>query len=127
MKSAYLLIAHGSKEKQSNQDFLSFVEKLSRSQPERVFQQAFLELAKPSIPEAIDLCVKNGAEQVFVIPFMLFSGRHVKEDVPHFIQEAKAKHPAIDFHYSSPLAESPEMLELVAQKIKSFERKKKDE
>ncbi|MBI3307160.1 MAG: CbiX/SirB N-terminal domain-containing protein [Candidatus Omnitrophica bacterium] len=117
MSSAYLLIAHGSREKESNQAFEKFTDELRRRFPERDVQPAYLELVKPDISEAIELCVSRGAEEIFVIPLMLFPGRHVKEHIPQFVQEAKKKHPHIDFHYAGPLSDQPLMIELVDQSI----------
>ena len=79
---------------------------------------AFLELAQPSIPDAIEHCITQGLQEICVIPLMFFAGRHVKEDIPRFIQEAKTKHPEVDFHYSGPLCDHPMMLALLDEKAK---------
>lgn len=118
MNSAYLVIAHGSREAQSNQAFMDFLEKFRRTHPGRKVQPAFLELAKPDIPDAIEKCMRDGVREIFVIPLMLFPGRHVKEDIPRFIQEAKAKHPEADFHYAGPLCDNEKMLDLLAEQVK---------
>ena len=120
MHSAYLLIAHGSRDPQANQAFFEFLEKFRRAYPGREVEGAFLELAKPGIPEGIEKCIREGANQIFVIPLMLFPGRHVKEDIPRFIQEAKAKYPEVDFHYAGPLSEHPAMLAFLEEKTKTM-------
>ena len=116
MKSAYLLIAHGSREKQGNLAFEKLVDEFRRMNPDRDVEGAYLELVKPSIPEGIDKCVGRGVTEIFVLPLMLFPGRHVKDDIPNFIQKAKAKHPEVDFHYAGPLCEHPMMLKLLQEK-----------
>lgn len=120
MLSAYLVIAHGSREQNSNEDFFSFLERFRAALPGHLIEGAFLECAPPSIPDALEKCASRGAGEICVIPFMLFSGRHVKEDIPRFIQEAKSRHPEIDFHYASPLADHPAMIGLLADKIETF-------
>ncbi len=115
MKTAYLVIAHGSREKEANQAFLEFLERFRHLFPKRFVIGAFLELARPSIAQAIDQCVEAGMMEIIVMPLMFFSGRHVKKDIPQMIEEAKAKHPAVDFHFSGPLCESPMMMELLDQ------------
>lgn len=120
MHSAYLVIAHGSRDSEGNRAFLDFLEKFRKVHPHRSVEGAFLELAKPNIPEGIERCVAGGAAQIFVIPLMLFPGRHVKEDIPRFIQEAKSRHPEIDFHYAGPLSDHPMMLELLEAKAKTI-------
>ena len=120
MSSVYLVIAHGSREAKSNQAFWDFLKEFQKMNPRRRVEGAFLELVKPGIPEAIENCAVGGAKEIFVIPLMLFPGRHVKEDIPRFIEEAHVKHPEIDFHYAGPLADDPMMLSLLEAKAKSL-------
>ena len=125
-KSAYLLIAHGTRDKEGEEAFFNFVEEFRRAFPGRKIEPSFLEICRPNIPEGIARCVEGGAQEIFVLPLMLFPGRHVKEDIPREIQEAKTRHPAIDFHYSGPLAlksrqkglgSEPKMFDLLLEKI----------
>jgi len=120
MKSVYLVIAHGSREEEGNRAFFEFLEKFRRCYPHRKVDGAFLGLAKPSVPEALAKCLEEGAKEIFIIPLMLFPGRHVKEDIPRLIEEAKARHPRVDFHYAGPLADHALMLELLEAKAKTL-------
>ena len=117
-QTTYLIIAHGSREKQANEDFLE-LSKNFRKRSKHPVQPAFLELAQPSIPEGIEKCIAAGAMEIILIPLMLFKGRHVKEHIPQIIEEAKAKHPVVDFHYAGPLSEDPKILELLESRTKS--------
>ncbi len=128
-KFAYLLIAHGTRDKEGEKAFFQFVEEFQLSFPNRNVQPAFLELCHPSIPEGIEACVKGGAEEIFVLPLMLFPGRHINQDIPNQIQEAKRKFPQVDFHYAGALAlgdrkkgqiSEPKMFELLLGKISVF-------
>ena len=139
-KSAYLLIAHGTREKKGEEAFFEFAAEFQRSFPDRKIQPAFLELSRPSIPEGIDSCVKEGVEEIFVLPLMLFPGRHVNQDIPREIQEAKHRHPHVDFHYAGALAlqssaarrsadariSEPKMFELLSKKIAGLELREGD-
>ena len=104
-KSFYLVIAHGSREKESNEAFLDFIKNFREAHAGRNVEYAFLELSKPAIPEGIEKCIRAGAKEIFVIPMMLFPGRHVKKHIPEFIQEARSRHPDVDFHYAGPLTD----------------------
>lgn len=104
---AYLLIAHGTREEEGKEAFFQFVDEFRKSFPDRRVEPAFLELVHPSIPEGIEACVKGGAEEIVVLPLMLFPGRHINRDIPTEIQAAKRRFPEIDFHYTGALALSP--------------------
>ena len=125
MRAAYIVIAHGSRDSEANQAFKGFLEEFRRAFPSRSAEGAFLELAAPSLKDAIAGSVDRGAEEIFIIPWMLFSGRHVKKDIPQMIQEAKQKFPQVDFHYAGPLCEHPGMLSLLEDKLNSFSENKK--
>ena len=134
-KPAYLLIAHGTRDSEGKEAFFQFVEEFRAAFPDRRVEPAFLELVRPSIPEGIEACVNGGAEEIFVLPLMLFPGRHVKEDIPGQIQEAKRRFPQVDFHYTGALALTPEkggrvsepkMFELLCQKLARFQLQEKN-
>ena len=116
MKSAYLVIAHGSREAEANQAFFEFLEKFRKAYPHRLVEGAFLELSKPEIPQGIENCVEKGASEIIILPMMFFPGRHVKQDIPRLIEEAKARHPEVDFHYAGPVSEHPMLLSLLEEK-----------
>ena len=123
---AYLVIAHGTRDAEGEKAFFHFIEEFRAALPERRIEPAFLELCRPAIPEGIEACVRGGAEEIFILPLMLFPGKHVKEDIPREIQEAKGRYPHVDFHYSGALAlnrgaagkiSEPKVFELLLQKI----------
>ena len=136
-KAAYLLIAHGTRDEEGKNAFFQFVEEFRAVFPDRRVEPAFLELVHPSISEGIENCIKGGAEEIFVLPLMLFPGRHISQDIPAEIQAAKKGHPEVDFHYAGALALSSQkgeekvseskMFELLQSKIAQFERSKEEE
>ncbi len=123
MKSAYLVIAHGSRDPEANQAFFEFLERFRKVYPERLVEGAFLELARPAIPRGIENCIAHGVSEIIILPMMFFPGRHVKEDIPRLIKEAKARHPEVDFHYAGPVSEHPMLLSLLEEKAKQLKGK----
>ena len=115
MKSAYLVIAHGSREAEANQAFLEFLEKFRKAYPNRLVEGAFLELARPAIPQGIENCISKGVSEIIILPMMFFPGRHIKQDIPGLIEEAKARHLEVDFHYAGPVCENPMLLSLLEE------------
>ena len=124
MKTAYLVIAHGSREKSANKDFFVYLEHFRKAYPKRLVEGAFLEIANPSIPEGIENCIAGGAEEIIVIPLMFFAGRHVKQDIPNLIQTAKTKYPKTDFHFAGALTEHPLMIKVLEAKAQAVKKNK---
>lgn len=94
---ALLLIAHGSRREASNQEIIDLSEHLATLAGEEyaMVKACFLELAKPSIGEAVEACAQNGIQDITAVPYFLSAGRHVSEDVPRDLAAASQCHNGI--------------------------------
>ncbi len=94
MKTSLLLVAHGSRREASNEEVRALARRLRKAAGARFHSVscAFLELAEPSIPEAIEACIAQGAEEVVVLPYFLSPGRHVSRDIPAQIERVRRRH-----------------------------------
>lgn len=112
---ALLLIAHGSRRKQSNNEVFALADKLRDHCAEQygIIQAGFLELEAPLIPEAIKKCVDNGAGSIVILPYFLNSGRHVTEDIPNIVKVAQANYPDIEIKIAAHIGASEMMLDLL--------------
>ena len=118
---ALLLIAHDSRRQQSNDEVTALADRLrdACSTDYQIVHAGFLELATPSIPEGISACVDAGASRITVLPYFLNSGRHVVEDIPEILAEAKTRHPDIDVVVAPHLGASSLMVDLLISSAKS--------
>ena len=121
-KNAYIVIAHGSREKKANAAFADFLKTFRKALPQRQVYGAFLGMAKPTIPESLEKAIGQGAQNIFILPLMFFPGRHIKEDIPKHIAAAKMKYPEVDFHYAGPVAVHPMMSRLLKANLRSARR-----
>jgi sirohydrochlorin ferrochelatase len=114
---ALLIVAHGSRRAASNEEVQQLAERLAQIQSGSfdVIDSAFLELAEPSIPDGIRKCVDAGATEVIVLPYFLSAGRHVAEDVPELVDEAKAQMPDVEITLLRHLGASEALADLMLQ------------
>lgn len=112
---ALLLVAHGSRRQQSNQEVTELADQLRKAcdASYQIVHAGFLELASPSIDEGISQCVSDGAKRVTVLPYFLNSGRHVVEDIPEIVDQAKNQHPDVDIVVAPHLGASGLMVDLL--------------
>ncbi|MGA8259777.1 MAG: CbiX/SirB N-terminal domain-containing protein [Arenicellales bacterium] len=112
-ESAVLLVAHGSRVPESNSEIGELAARLSRLSHGQRVAHAFLEMSRPSIPDAIDALADAGVQRLVLIPYFLSGGRHVMEDIPAIAQAARARHPELNLvvtaHFGA-LASIPELL-----------------
>ncbi len=121
MKSL-LLVAHGSRRAESN-DEIAQVAGLLRKRVQEDYAHvlhAFLELAEPSIPDAIDQLVTKGSSDITILPYFLSAGRHVHEDVPGIVNAKQNEHSEVNLHISPYLGEANEIIDvLVTMSLKN--------
>lgn len=112
---ALLLIAHGSRRAQSNDEVRTTANKLRAQcgQQYPIVECGFLELAEPSIPEGIRLCAEQGAQAIIVLPYFLNSGTHVVDDIPNIVNRCKADYPEVDIRIAGHLGASNMMMDLL--------------
>lgn len=96
-KRALLLVAHGSRLPEANTEVVELTDRLREESGDRyeIVTHAFLEIAEPDIPTGIDVCVAQGAVQLWVLPYFLVAGRHVRDDVPALLNQARERHPQV--------------------------------
>jgi len=107
MKKAVLFVSHGSTSAQAVDEAHCTTQSLKQKIP--LVEAAFLEINQPSIAEGIDRCVEQGASEIVVLLNFLNSGKHVLEDIPQIIKDAKKKHPQISIKVSEPVGQHPQI------------------
>jgi sirohydrochlorin ferrochelatase len=91
-KPAVVLVGHGSKALDFARAMGQVAEALSQSGRWSQVRPAYLEITKPSIPEAVAACVADGANEVRVLPYFVLTGRHVTEDIPLIVADLAKAH-----------------------------------
>ncbi|WP_298293033.1 CbiX/SirB N-terminal domain-containing protein [Thiomonas sp.] len=90
-----ILLAHGSRHAEWAEPFRAVLARLREKQPSLDAHLAFLERMAPSLDEAIDAAAAAGCSAVRIVPLLLGSGAHVREDVAQTAQRAAARHPTL--------------------------------
>ncbi len=113
--NALIIAAHGSRREASNEEIRQLAAALRSQGGDRfdLIAHAFLEIAEPSIPDAIGVAVEAGAQDVVVLPYFLSAGRHVASDIPDEIALAQRRHPGVRMRVTPYLGSAPEIAELV--------------
>jgi sirohydrochlorin cobaltochelatase len=117
MAQALVLFAHGARDPRWAEPFEAVAERIRAAAPQLPVVLAYLELMAPTLAEAIDKVVADGATTVDVVPLFLGTGGHVKEDLPKLV--AQAKRPEIQLALDKPIGEQPEVVEAIAAAISS--------
>nr|WP_305891017.1 CbiX/SirB N-terminal domain-containing protein [Methylomonas sp. WSC-7] len=99
-----LVVAHGSRREDSNLEIRELTKQLRlMTNCFAAIDCAFLEIAEPSIAQALTQQITLGARQIVVMPYFLSAGRHVSIDIPEQVQRIRDTHPQIDIRIANHL------------------------
>lgn len=117
MKTAILLMAHGSRIAEANdaaREVAAMVREISGLE---IVEVAYRELHAPDIQQGIDACVARGATRILLVPYFLFMGAHVQHDLPEEIETAQQRHPGLEMVMAGHLGAHRKLAEIVTQRI----------
>lgn len=111
---ALMLVDHGSRLASSNAQLPRIAELVERQLSKgTLVGLAHMELAEPSIPNAVSALVARGATRLIVCPYFLGPGRHASEDIPRLVNEAACQHPGLQVSIAPALGVHPLLAQLV--------------
>jgi sirohydrochlorin ferrochelatase len=110
---ALLLVDHGSRQPEANA-VLDEVAALVRGlRPGLTVHVAHMSMAQPDIGQGFEQCVRDGATEVIVHPYMLGPGRHAQTDIPAQVAACAARHPGVTFRITPPLGVHRKLGEII--------------
>lgn len=112
-----VIVDHGSRKPESNAMLEDFVASFRGSSGYSIVEPAHMELAEPSIAQAFDRCVEQGARRVVVMPYFLLPGRHWQEDIPALAAAAAERHPGVSYLVGAPFGRHPLIEQLIAARL----------
>ena len=117
MKTAILIMAHGSRIAAANDAAREVAAMVGEMVASEIIEVAFRELHEPDIQQGIDTCVARGARRILLIPYFLFMGAHVQHDLPEEIDAAQKRHPGLEMQMGPHLGAHRKLAEIVAERI----------
>ncbi|OGU18397.1 MAG: sirohydrochlorin cobaltochelatase [Geobacteraceae bacterium GWC2_53_11] len=117
MKTAILLMAHGSRIAEANDAARQVAEMVQELTGFEIIEVSFRELHEPNIQSGIDACVARGADRILLMPYFLFMGAHVQHDLPEEITEAKKRYPDLIMEMGGHLGAHRKLAEIEAERI----------
>lgn len=114
--SSIVLVGHGSRVREANRAFLRFAALLQQTTGAHV-EPGFVELAEPTVSEALQRAAESGQSPITILPFILFAAGHVKSDIPLHIQSVRARYPHLRFVQGTPIGLHPRVLDILDNRV----------
>lgn len=110
--TAFVVFAHGSSVDAANQAIRDLAAQMQQASGE-ITEAAFLELASPDLPAAVAELVARGATDIFVIPYFLAPGIHLRRDLPRIMSELAGIHTGVRIEATPALDGHPALLRIL--------------
>jgi sirohydrochlorin ferrochelatase len=117
--TALLLIAHGSRQQEANEDLHHLADQLRQDGDYVAVVASFLELAEPDIVTGGRQCVSAGARRVALVPYFLSAGVHVRRDLQNYRSQLAQEFPDVDMVLAEPLGRHPLLVDVVRERTRA--------
>lgn len=121
MVTAILLIAHGSRKVEANQELHDLAGRLRAEGIYPIVEPSFLELAEPDILTGGSTCVSQGATRILMVPYFLSAGVHLQDDLKTARDELRDHFPGVEFRLAAALGPHPLLDRIVAERIRELD------
>ena len=116
-----LLVGHGTRSELGRQQCQALAAEVAAGLESRLFvcELAYLEMASPTIEEAVASLLRQQIERLVVVPLLLFAAGHAKEDIPAAVRSAFAALGKLDVPLvqTEPLGLQEPVIELAAKRF----------
>lgn len=124
---AVLYVAHGSRVKAGVEEARQFIESVKPQIDVDIQEICFLELADPSIVEGVSACVAKGATDIAIIPILLLTANHAKQDIPLELDKAKELYPDVSFTLGKPFGIHEKLINSLHERVQQKSTKQNEE
>lgn len=98
---------------------LEFVALYKQLTGRSLVEAAHMEIAEPTIGQAVARCAAAGAQRVVIAPYFLSRGRHVQHDIPELVAEAAAANPGVECVVAEPIGIDSLMAQLIENRVQA--------
>lgn len=78
---------------------------------------AYMSFNQPDMQSAVAECVAAGADKIIILPYFLYDGIHITQDIPELITQMEGKYPGVEFCLTDSLGYNPLLSLLMQHKL----------
>ena len=113
-----LVVAHGSRAKETEAVLDAIVSIVKARLPGTVIECAFMEFSDRTVDKGVSALAAMGAAEIKIVPYFLFTGIHMKEDIPNMVAVCAAHFPYIKITMGEPLGADERLADILIDRIR---------
>lgn len=123
MCKAIVILGHGSRRQEANEEVLLLGEMVQSKHPEWKVAVAFVEFAQPSIEDTLERLYQQGIEEVKIVPMFLTVGNHLHQGLPKRLGLFQEKFP-MEITMAKHIGADPVLVTLIEKRVNEAESRK---
>lgn len=114
-----IVLAHGSRGEREPGDRLRQIVQYLRLRvtPPIEIEHASLQFGRPRLSEAIEILMGRGVRHVVVVPYFLFEGRHINQDIPQELDAIRMRYPDIEVSLAETLGVDDRLVDVLVDRV----------
>ena len=113
-----LILAHGSREKSTEDTLSEIIAMLKQDMKECLIETAYLQFNENNLEAGLNRLVNQGAKDIKVIPYFLFDGIHIREDIPREIEQYLADKDGIKISIGKTLGADKRLAMILTDRVR---------
>jgi sirohydrochlorin ferrochelatase len=114
-----VFFAHGSSVESANAAVRRVAGEAAQQAGVERYEVAFLELASPTLEQAVEAMAASGIDRIAVVPYFLTLGIHLQRDLPALVSRIEAAHEGIQINVTPPLDGHPGLASVLADRARN--------
>ena len=109
-----VLFAHGSRDPLWHKPVEAVALAVRHKEPGALVACAYLEWSTPTLEEACQSLIAQGAQEISILPLFLGVGKHARQDLPELVAQMTTRWPNIAFQLQAAVGENARLVALLA-------------
>ncbi len=112
-----LILAHGSRVKTTKDTINAVVDMVRNKVGDMPIEIAYMEFCEENIEHGIKTLSDKGVDMIKVVPYFLFEGIHIREDIPQELEEILKNYPGVKVEMGNTLGVDERLADILVDRI----------
>lgn len=113
-----LILAHGSRVAATKETINGVIKMVREKITDMPIEIAYMEFCEENIEHGIKTLVDKGVTEIKAVPYFLFEGIHIREDIPNELSEILTKYPGVTLEMGKTLGVDERLADILVDRIK---------
>ena len=118
MNKAVIIFGHGSKAPEALETLVRIRDIVRPALDTELVEVASMQFSQPDLPACIAGLAAKGVQKIVIVPFFLYYGVHMQEDIPMLLEQERAKYPQIEITIANNLGADERLAEIVIERVR---------